>query len=226
MCPKVPKGPLTWRYPNCYIDNGFTMCGAVSGGVRMANNKVTKEALAKGFKELLKERAFEKISVKDIAEQCGMNRNSFYYHFQDKYELMNWIFDTEVASQKIIFDGSSKFLIDSFKNVCCGLYNDRDFYLACFKYEGQNSLYEALNKLYFGLWKERLGERYKSLNIELDEEELDLMAKINTRAVVGTLKDWIKGGLHDNYMDYYEKNFSALDDKECFMVGGKYIMLS
>ncbi len=192
----------------------------------MANNKVTKEALAKGFKELLKERAFEKISVKNIAEQCGMNRNSFYYHFQDKYKLMNWIFNTEVVDQKINSNDSSKFLINTYKNLCKGLYQDREFYLACFKYEGQNSLYEALDKLYFELWKEKLRDRYKSLRIELDEEELNMMAKINTRAVVSSLKNWIKSGLHDNYMDYYEKNFSAMDDKECFIVGGKYIMIS
>lgn len=192
----------------------------------MANNKVTKEALAKGFKELLKERAFEKISVKNIAEQCGMNRNSFYYHFQDKYKLMNWIFNTEVVDQKINSNDSSKFLINTYKNLCQGLYQDREFYLACFKYEGQNSLYEALDKLYFELWKEKLRERYKTLRIELEEEELNMMAKINTRAVVSSLKNWIKSGLHDNYMDYYEKNFSAMDDKECFIVGGKYIMIS
>lgn len=192
----------------------------------MANQKVTKEALANGLKELLQERPLEKISVKDISEKCGMNRNSFYYHFQDKYELMNWIFESEVEDHITVLNDTSKFLADSFKAICERLYKGREFYLACFKYEGQNSLYEALNNIYIGLWKDKLSERYKELEIELDEEELELMAKINTRASVGTIKDWIKNGMRDNYMDYYEKNLSVLDDKECFMVGGKYIMLS
>ena len=45
--------------------------------------------------EGINEQSFEKISVSDICERCGMNRKSFYYHFKDKYDLVNWIFDTE-----------------------------------------------------------------------------------------------------------------------------------
>lgn len=192
----------------------------------MANSTVTKNALAKGFKELLCEYPLEKISVKDITEQSGMNRNSFYYHFQDKYELMNWIFDSEIADHAIIFNDSSKFLIESFKNICSILYNNREFYLACFKYEGQNSLYESLNKLYYEQWKEKLRKRYMNLEVDIDEEELDLMAKLNTRAIVGTLKDWINSGMQDNYMNYFDKNLSAPKNKEWFTLKGKYILVS
>ena len=58
----------------------------------MANNRITKETFAKALKELLQERPLTKISVKDITEQCELSRNAFYYHFKDKYELINWIF--------------------------------------------------------------------------------------------------------------------------------------
>ena len=61
----------------------------------MADSNITKLALSNALKELLEEQSFEKISVSDICERCGMNRKSFYYHFKDKYDLVNWIFDTE-----------------------------------------------------------------------------------------------------------------------------------
>ena len=44
------------------------------------------------LKGLMAEMPFEKINVSQICERCGMNRKSFYYHFKDKYDLVNWIF--------------------------------------------------------------------------------------------------------------------------------------
>lgn len=54
-----------------------------------ADSNLTKRALAAAMKELMEQMPFSKISVSDIAEQCGMNRKSFYYHFKDKYDLVN-----------------------------------------------------------------------------------------------------------------------------------------
>ena len=65
----------------------------------MADSNITKRALAVALKSLLAERPFAKVSVRDICEACGMSRKSFYYHFQDKYELLNWIFFTEFVSR-------------------------------------------------------------------------------------------------------------------------------
>ena len=50
----------------------------------MADSNITKNALAASLKNLMREKPFEKISVSDICEACGMNRKSFYYHFKDK----------------------------------------------------------------------------------------------------------------------------------------------
>jgi len=61
----------------------------------MPDSNITKKALAMAMKELMEQIPFSKISVSDICEKCGMNRKSFYYHFKDKYDLVNWIFDVE-----------------------------------------------------------------------------------------------------------------------------------
>ena len=51
-----------------------------------ADSNLTKRALAAAMKELMEQMPFSKISVSDIAEQCGMNRKSFYYHFKEVLE--------------------------------------------------------------------------------------------------------------------------------------------
>lgn len=49
----------------------------------MADSNITKRALAAALKELMEEKAFDKISVGDICEKCDMNRKSFYCHFRE-----------------------------------------------------------------------------------------------------------------------------------------------
>ncbi len=64
----------------------------------MSDSNITKHALAASLRTLMEEYPFEKITVAQICEQCGINRKSFYYHFKDKYDLVNWIFDTDLVS--------------------------------------------------------------------------------------------------------------------------------
>lgn len=61
----------------------------------MADSNITKHALAQALKALTETLPFDKISVGNICAQCGLNRKSFYYHFKDKYDLVNWIYYTE-----------------------------------------------------------------------------------------------------------------------------------
>ena len=55
----------------------------------------TKKLLADGLKELLKKKTLDKITVKELVAICGVNRQTFYYNFQDIYELLEWIFIEE-----------------------------------------------------------------------------------------------------------------------------------
>lgn len=56
----------------------------------MAN--LTKKALAASVMKLLESKPLDKITIKDITDECGVTRNTFYYHFQDIYDLCSWIF--------------------------------------------------------------------------------------------------------------------------------------
>ena len=51
----------------------------------------TKIAIQQSFLRLLSQRSITKITVKDIVEDCGINRNSFYYHFQDLPQLLETV---------------------------------------------------------------------------------------------------------------------------------------
>ena len=60
----------------------------------------TKQALEDGFKRLLSQRSMYNITVKDIVEECGVNRQTFYYHFHDIYALLEWIVQDTADSRR------------------------------------------------------------------------------------------------------------------------------
>ena len=53
-------------------------------------SQMTKRALVASLKELLAEKPLDKITVTDLTEHCGVNRMTFYYHFKDIYDLVEW----------------------------------------------------------------------------------------------------------------------------------------
>ena len=82
--------------------------------------QTTKKVLAASLKKLLEKANLDKITVKDIVEGCQVNRQTFYYHFQDVYDLLEWIFTTETAeaiSDKKTYDTWQQGFIQAFHYV-------------------------------------------------------------------------------------------------------------
>ena len=61
----------------------------------MANK--TKHAIKEALVRLLDDRPFDKISVRDLVDECGISRNTFYYHYHDVYEVLEDIFEEETG---------------------------------------------------------------------------------------------------------------------------------
>ncbi|MCI2105122.1 MAG: TetR/AcrR family transcriptional regulator [Intestinimonas sp.] len=103
----------------------------------MPDSNITKQALARTMKKLMAQQPFSKISVGDICETCGMSRKSFYYHFKDKHDLVNWVFYTEFIQtiQKKDYLSSWGLITD----ICRYFYSERDFYRNALEIQGQNS---------------------------------------------------------------------------------------
>ena len=51
---------------------------------------ITKRALEASLKKMLLKKPVTKITINDITEDCGVNRATFYYHFKDIYDLIEW----------------------------------------------------------------------------------------------------------------------------------------
>ena len=94
------------------------------------------------MKKLMRQRPFEKISVSDICNDCGINRKSFYYHFRDKYDLVNWIFYVGFVGGMDVVNYENVW--DLLSDILHYFYSEREFYYAALQIEGQNSFRDYL----------------------------------------------------------------------------------
>lgn len=167
----------------------------------MADSNITKKALATALKELMNEQSFEKINVAHICEKCHMNRKSFYYHFKDKYDLVNWIYDTEfiaIVNQEELTSGW-----DFLKQLCHYLYENKNFYRKALKIEGQNSFPEHFREMLIPVVEEQLKEM---IELQANEFAGDIPYQVVkqfhnsfiTDGIICAIERWLqdKNGLH------------------------------
>ncbi|MDO5397970.1 MAG: TetR/AcrR family transcriptional regulator [bacterium] len=57
-----------------------------------------KRKIANAYIELLKKKNVDKITIKDIVERCGLTRQSFYYHFHDIFDLIEWLMNEKICA--------------------------------------------------------------------------------------------------------------------------------
>lgn len=56
-----------------------------------------RQEISDWCRDKVRERSLAKVRIADLIDKLGINRNTFYYHFANKYEVMQWIFRTDLA---------------------------------------------------------------------------------------------------------------------------------
>ncbi|HAH79271.1 MAG TPA: dihydroxyacetone kinase transcriptional activator DhaS [Ruminococcaceae bacterium] len=164
----------------------------------MSDSLITKKAIAASMKELMKRKSLEKITVSDIVQNCGLNRQTFYYHFQDKYDLVNWIYYNEVVSviaQKADYHDWSEVVLD----VLNIMKRNRRFYISALNVNGQN----AFQEYFFNVTKDVLLELINGITDHrpqddpLEEDEKNFIAEFYTYGLVGVVVQWARSGMRE-----------------------------
>ncbi len=154
----------------------------------MADSNITKRALAASLKELMVDQPFEKINVAQICERCNMNRKSFYYHFKDKYDLINWIFDTEfielLKHENLSADYTERWAF--IEKINRYFYQNHSFYRKALQIDGQNSFSDHFREYIRPLIAVRISKLFGEQ--QWDEFTLDFLSD----AVVCAMERWLR----------------------------------
>lgn len=157
-------------------------------------SQTTKRALAASLKKLLADKPLDKITIVDITEDCGVNRQTFYYHFQDIYDLVEWIYTSE-ASEAM---GSQKTYAtwqQGFFQVFAYVLENKNFVLHTYHSVSreflERYLYAETYRLLYGVLEEKAAE------IPVREEDKAFIANFYKYAFVGLMLDWIGAGMKE-----------------------------
>ncbi|MDA8426860.1 MAG: dihydroxyacetone kinase transcriptional activator DhaS [Treponema sp.] len=158
----------------------------------MSEALTTKRAIAASLKGLMGSAPLAKISVRDIVGDCGLNRQTFYYHFRDKYELVNWIYESE-AMASIAALKDYEHWTEGIVRIFAYLLENRAFYVNALNAPGRNSfdgyLFDATKQLIRGVADE------VAEGLAAGEADRAFVSDFYAFAFVGMAVRWIKSGM-------------------------------
>lgn len=160
---------------------------------------LTKKAIIDAFVGLISQKPLSKITVKELVEACGITRRTFYYHYQDIYDLVEKIFEQEAERAVLevrerdltpenleeVMIRSARFVIEN-KQAVFHIYNS-------VRRENLERYLKKITATIFGLLLKRLGE-----GINAREEDYRLITAFYTNGFTGMIQDWIEGGMKEN----------------------------
>lgn len=154
----------------------------------------TKQALAASFKRMLKKKPLDKITIKDICEGCDVNRQTFYYHFQDIYDLIEWIYTH--AEYSILRSHSYETWQEGLAEIFAYALQEKEFVSSTYHSISREHLENFLYRETFHLLYEIIDRRYG--DILSNEEDKAFLADFYKYAFIGFVLDWVRKGMKED----------------------------
>ena len=156
--------------------------------------KTAKEILADSFRELAETKAFDKITVKEITDNCGYSPATFYRQFRDKYDLIAWAYsrDLQRIMEQIAYDEASwkQTLIDA-----ANYYSSHKEYLAnlLLHTTGFDAFVRDMTEINYDSLKQAV---LKSAGASQLNEKTEMLIRLYVFGTVQLSCEWIVGNYH------------------------------
>ncbi len=157
--------------------------------------QTTKKALAASLKKSLAVKTLDKITVTDIVEDCEVNRQTFYYHFKDIYDLVEWIYTSEAIKAlggKKTYDTWQQGFLQIFEYVLENKAFVTGTYHSISREHLERYLYKETYNLLIGVIDE------KTVGMAVRDDDKAFIANFYKYAFVGLMLEWIRTGMKEN----------------------------
>lgn len=174
------------------FENSFFEESKNGGGTLAA---LTKRAIYASFLKFLNERPLDKITVKDIVDDCKINRKTFYYYFSDIYAMAEEMFREEFEKRRSEIKPDEGSWLEAFKNACSYMYERRTVALHVFRSLG----FEKTNETFFSIAMEHipLFLKNQAQGLSVSEEDVRLISVWAANSLSGMLTRWLGDGMKE-----------------------------
>ena len=158
-------------------------------------SQVTKRALEQSLKNLLLKKPLTKITINDIAEDCGINRMTFYYHFKDIYDLVEWscLEDArKVLEEKKTYETWRQGFIQLFEAVR----ENRPFIMNVYRCVHREQVEKYLKPLVDNLLLGVINEEAAGMTVR--DEDKSFIAQVYSYVFVGLMLDWVRDDMRED----------------------------
>ena len=155
-------------------------------------SELTKRALEQSLKNLLLQKPLNKITISDITEDCGINRMTFYYHFKDIYDLVEWSCQEDAAKAlagKKTYETWQQGFAQIFEAVLANKPFIMNVYHSVSREQVENYLYQLTYDLLEGVVEEQ------AQGMSVRQEDKAFLATLYQYMFVGLMLDWIKNDM-------------------------------
>ena len=172
----------------------------------------TRGAIIDSFWTLLNEKSLDKITVKDVIELAEINRNTFYYHFEDLYALLYTVFSEEAEHYRSNIDENGTFY-EEYIRAASVFMDNRNAIIHVYNSKGR----DVLNK-YMKAASDDLVSRFvrqKAKGTDLSDEGISYITSFYSYAIVGITMQWVENGMPEycrNLLKTVSETFEATID--------------
>ena len=170
-------------------------------------SQTTKRALAASLKNLLLQKPLTKITINDIAEDCGISRMTFYYHFKDIYDLVEWAC-VEDAARALKGKKTYNTWQEGFLNIFHAVQENKPFIMNVYRCVSRERIEQYLNPLIHSLILGVVEEKSKEMAVS--EPDKRFIASFYEYAFVGVVLEWIGGSMKEDPADIVERTSAVV----------------
>ena len=182
----------------------------------------TKKALAESLKNLLLQKPLNKITISDITDDCAINRMTFYYHFKDIYDLVEWTCAEEAAQA---MEGKKTYDTwqEGFLNIFSAVQANKPLIMNVYRCVSRERIEQYLNPLICSLILGVVEE--KSAEMPVSEADKRFIASFYEHAFIGVMLEWIDNNMREEPSVLVERTSrvvhgSILRALDAFRAGG------